>query len=84
MDILKAAHRGQVDTLFVQSDVALWGTYDLDNNRLEAHHEQHPGDADLLDLAATQTILTDGTVYIVPPNEMPDDAPIAAVYRYAL
>ncbi len=84
VDVLKAAYIGQVDTLFVQSDSALWGTYNFDSNQLEAHREQHAGDADLLDLAATQTILNDGTVYTVSSDEMPDSSPIAALYRYAL
>jgi len=37
---------------------------------------------DLLDLAAVQTILHGGTVYIMKPDEMGDHGPIAAIFRY--
>jgi hypothetical protein len=82
VDVLKAAYQGQVDTLFVQDDTALWGTYNFDDGQLEVHREQQAGDADLLDVAATQTLLKDGAVYVVPADEMPDNSPIAALYRY--
>lgn len=88
IEVLQAAYMGQVDSLFVARGVEMWGTYDFDTNQLEVHTDQHPGDSDLLDLAATQTILNGGKVYAVPPEEMPGDQPsqpmIAAVYRYAL
>ncbi len=83
-DILQAAHMGRIDALFVPLDAALWGTYDFNTNRLAVHDTQQPGDADLLDLAATQTILNGGQVYAVPRQDMPDDSMIAAIYRYSL
>jgi hypothetical protein len=84
LDILRAAYAGQVDTLFVQKDASLWGVFKFETEHLEVHTEQHAGDVDLFDLAATQTILNAGTVYAVAADEMPDNSPIAAVYRFAL
>jgi hypothetical protein len=84
IEVLQAAYMGQIDSLFVPLGVEMWGTYDFDTNRLEVHSEQKPGDTDLLNLAAMQTVLNAGTVYAVPPEEMPDNSTIAAVYRYAL
>ena len=39
-----------------------------------------PGDRDLLDLAATQTLLMGGTVFVV--DDVPGGGEVAAVVRY--
>jgi hypothetical protein len=44
--------------------------------------EPQPGDEDLLDSAAVHTFLNGGTVYAVEPVEVPDEATLAAVFRY--
>jgi len=46
------------------------------------HEEAKPGDEDLLDLAAVQTLLNGGTVYAVELEKVPDGASLAAVFRY--
>lgn len=84
IDVLQAAYMGQIDTLFVASGPEMWGLFDFNTNKHELHNEERPGDVDLLDLAASQTLINHGTVYVVPREEMPEDAPIAAVYRYSL
>jgi hypothetical protein len=81
-DIVPAAFYGRVATLFVPLSEELWGTFDAQNNRLEVHAEARPDNADLYDLAATQTILNGGTVYAVEPDDVPGHAPVAAVFRY--
>ena len=49
----------------------------------EVHFEQvAAGDEDLLDLAAIQTLLHDGPVYAVEPEQVPGDGPLAALFRY--
>lgn len=49
---------------------------------VSVHEEAESGDGDLLDLAAVQTLLTSGTVYALDPEEMPDGATVAALFRY--
>jgi hypothetical protein len=49
---------------------------------VEEHQEERPGDDELLDLAATQTLLHGGAVYGVEPDEVPDGQLVAAVYRF--
>jgi len=49
---------------------------------LRLHKTAKPDDEDLLDFAAIQTFLHGGTVYAVEPEKVPDDAPLAAVFRY--
>jgi hypothetical protein len=46
------------------------------------HQKMEPGSEDLLDFSAIQTLLNGGTVFSLPQEEMPDDKPIAAVFRY--
>jgi hypothetical protein len=77
-----AAHHGRVADLFVSLGDQIWGCYDLDDNRVDIHHEKQPGDKDLLDLAAIKTLLNGGEVYAVERDQVPEEAPLAAVFRY--
>jgi hypothetical protein len=47
-----------------------------------SHQEAAAGDEDLLDVAATYTLLRRGTVYAVASEHMPADTPAAAILRY--
>ena len=81
-EVLTAAHDGRVDTLFVALGVRRWGSFDPAERTLELADHNGPGTEDLVDLAATRTLLTGGTVYAVAPEHVPDHAEVAAVYRY--
>ena len=82
VEVVPAAHQGRVKTLFVRLNRQQWGVFDAETQRVHLHDESEPGDEDLLDLAATQTVLNGGTVYAVQQEHMPDDALVAAVFRY--
>ena len=77
-----AAHHGRVEVLFVAVGVQAWGQFDPTTGTVHLHEEPGPGDEDLLDLAAIQSILNGGTVYAVEPDQVPDHARLAAVFRY--
>lgn len=81
-EIVLAAHHKRVSVLFVPVGVQRWGIFDPDTEEVNLNRNAGPGHQDLLDYAAIQTILNGGTVYAVNPDEMPDNAPIAAVFRY--
>ncbi len=82
-DIVPAAHYGRVAALFVAKGRQQFGTFDPNTGRLEAHNESRPDNVDLIDEAATQTVVNGGVVYVLPQEEMPDShAMIAAIYRY--
>jgi hypothetical protein len=81
-DTLMAAEYGRVEYLFVPVGVEYWGTFDRGRKSIELHDRKQNGDVDLLDLAAQFTIMNNGTVFAVPLTEMPDQTPVAAVYRY--
>jgi Bacterial archaeo-eukaryotic release factor family 7 len=82
-EIVPAACSGRVASLFVARDREQWGTFDAASGTLQTHEQAQPGDEDLLDLAAIQTLLHDGAVYAIAQGEMPDASPLAAVFRYA-
>jgi hypothetical protein len=81
-EILPAASSGRIESLFVAIDQEQWGVFDPVRNTLHLHKDAKFGDDDLLDLAATQTLLHHGEVYAVEQTEMPDTTPVAAVFRY--
>lgn len=81
-EILPAAHHGRVSLLWVPLGTEVWGRYDPEAGSVQRRDQPLPGDQDLLDLAALQTILRGGTVYAVEPDVVPGDAPLAALFRY--
>lgn len=81
-EIVQAAHDGRIDLLFVAVGIQKWGTFDPDRLTIRLHQEAEPGDEDLLDLAAIHTLLNGGTVFAVEPEKVPDQAPLAGLFRY--
>ncbi|MBE0411659.1 MAG: hypothetical protein IBX69_18180 [Anaerolineales bacterium] len=81
-DAVIAAHHGRVDAMMVATGVQIWGRYDEVNNDVVVHDNAEPGDYDLLDLAAAETILNSGTVYAMEIGNIPENAEITVVFRY--
>jgi hypothetical protein len=81
-EIMPAAYYGQIGSLFVAIDQELWGHYDPTSNTIHVHKEARFRDDDLLDEAATQTILHGGSVYVVEQAKIPGESVLAAVFRY--
>ena len=81
-EIVPAASGGRVDFLIVPSGAEVWGSFDSNANAVELHQQPQPGDQDLSDLAAVQTILNRGTVYTLESERMPAGIPMAAKFRY--
>ena len=79
---VKAACDGRVDTLFVDVTKHHWGRCDPYGQVTSTHIEPQSGDDDLLDHAATQTLLHGGKVFTLEPSTMPTPQPIAAILRY--
>jgi hypothetical protein len=81
-EIVPAAYFGRIESLFIAIDQEQWGTFHLTTNTLHVHREGRFNDDDLLDIAATQTLLHGGSVYAVEHVHMPGERPLAAVFRY--
>ncbi len=80
--IVPAATGGRVEALFVSTKAELWGVADEVADTVEIHASRQPADEDLLDRAALSTIMAGGSVFSVPPAEMPRDAAAVALLRY--
>lgn len=78
---LAATRDGRVETLFV-SLAEVWGRFDAASGEVRVHDRPEPGDDDLLDVAATQTLVTRGAVYPRAPGAVPGGGSVAAVLRY--
>lgn len=81
-EVVPASYHGRIHTLFVAVGIQAWGTFDQENSRAVLHQEAQPGDQDLLDFSAVYTFLNNGIVFAVAPEEVPDGAKLAAVFRY--
>ena len=77
-----AAYHGRVSVLFVAVGVQVWGRLDSEKNQVQLHETQQPGDEDLLNFTAIQTLIKGGVVFAVSPEEVPDQALVAAVLRH--
>jgi hypothetical protein len=80
--IVPAAYFGRVESLLVDCSVAQYGCFYPESNSIVLHEKLQPGDEDLIDLAATHTLLNSGDVYALQVNAMPGKAAVAAVFRY--
>lgn len=81
-EVIRAAYYGRVEQLFVAVGEQQWGSFDPQTDRVQIHAEAEPGDEDLLDATAIQTLLNRGTVYALEPEQVPHHAPVAAIFRY--
>jgi hypothetical protein len=70
-DIVPAAVTGRVDTLFIRNDKEAYGLYDKANHAVIIDKEKLPQNASLFNLAAVNTLLNNGHVYLMDKNEMP-------------
>lgn len=82
--VVKAAHYGQVETLFVPVGIRKWGSYDPQQNKITVDTKSDAENEDLLDYAAMQTISNSGQVYALQPEKIPGGGELAAIFRYAV
>jgi hypothetical protein len=80
--ILPAAREGRVDALVFADGVRVWGDDDPVNQLISIHEDRLPGDADLLNSAAIETLRHGGDVHAVEQEQLPNNAPAAALLRW--
>jgi hypothetical protein len=77
-----AAYEGRVAHLFLAQGAREMGVFDAASHTVEQHPDPQPGDEDLANAAAVETLLHGGLVDILPPDKAPGGAAIAALLRY--
>jgi len=81
-DSVVAAYNGHVASLFVPLGVHRWGSFDVDRQEVDEHEEHRPGDRDLLDAAAVETLSNGGAVFAVDESDIPGGGLVAATLRF--
>ncbi len=81
-DVLAAAHMARIEILWVAQDSQRWGRYDPQTQTTHLHPQRAAGDAELLNLAAMQTLKHGGEVHSLPSDQLPGTALLAAIYRF--
>jgi hypothetical protein len=78
-EVVRAAYAGQVAVLLVARSREKPGRFDPAAGIVEVHEAPCPGDEDLLNCAATFTLLHAGLVYVTDPAKVPGGGPLAAI-----
>ncbi len=82
-EVIPAAINGRVDTLFIRNRSSLWGVFEKNSNSIISEDEKSLHAADLLNLAAVETLLKGGDVYLLDKHEMPESSSKAnAILRF--
>ncbi len=82
IDVVTAAFQGRVRFLFLDTAARKWGTFDPGTHTMTEHSQPEPGDDDLIDFAAYQTLKHAGSVFVMRPEEVPGNSSIAATLRF--
>jgi hypothetical protein len=77
-EILKAAHQARIAYLFLGEGETYEGRFDEAAMRVHSDGMTE----DLLNLAALRTIANGGEVWVTVPGRIPEQAPMAAIFRY--
>lgn len=80
--VIPASFYSQISDLFICKGEHIWGKFNMDENKLEVHAEKQEGDECLLNMAAAQTYINGGAVYLLEKEQMPKESIIAAFMRF--
>ncbi|MBM4315047.1 MAG: hypothetical protein FJ122_14180 [Deltaproteobacteria bacterium] len=81
-EIVPEAAHGRVGMLFIATGCRIDGTFNSENGTVDIHQKQAAENEDLLEIAAIQTYLNGGSVFLLPANKMPEPKATVAVFRY--
>ena len=82
-EIIPAALKGKIDTLFIRKGPDLFGLYNKENDTVRFDESKKLTNVSLLNFAAMHTFMQKGRVYELDPNDMPvQEQPLNAIFRY--
>lgn len=79
--IANALVERKVEALFIEEDMTILGNFDLGSGEVHIGNDDHDAD-DITDDFAQLTYAQGGLVYVLPPERMPSDTGVAALFRY--
>ena len=81
-EILPAAHAGRINTLLVDTNKHVPGTFEPELQQVNIHQSDEAGDEDLLNLAAIYSLKSNAKVYPFTEKKVTDVEPLAVTFRY--
>ena len=81
-EIVPAAISGRISALFIDCHNSRWGRYDPANHSVVLHLQREPGDQDLVELAAVETMRNGGEVFDLQPEERGAGKTAEALLRF--
>jgi hypothetical protein len=82
-DVIPAAIGGRIKALFLDKAAEIWGVYHPQKAETVVQSAQHSGNTSLINLAAVQTFLQGGQVFVVEHSAMPlPFAGVNALFRF--
>lgn len=82
VDIIENTVMGKSKTIFIAENESKWGFYDADNHEVHFTDEEGEEAVDLLNWLAIKGRETGSNVYLLPKEDMPTQATVAAEYRF--
>ena len=83
-EVVEAAYQGRVSAVYLALDRDVWGRFDAGAGRVEIHAAHEQGDEELTNLAAVFALRRGRPVHALPPDDMPTNAVLAAVFPLPL
>ncbi len=79
-EVVEAAQMRRVEVLFLPDDGPVWGR--VGNGHVQVNAQRQPGDIEVLERAAVETLAAAGSLYVHAPEDIPVTAAAAAVLRW--
>lgn len=80
--VVTAAFQQRVDTLFVDPNVEVWGSFDVENTSVSVTDKDTKGSYELLNYVITHTLLNGGRVFDMTVKKIKNKSPLAAIFRF--
>jgi len=80
--LLRDAIAGRVECIFVAQNANVWGFFDEEFQVLRIDPEPGPGNEDILNRLAIETLIRSGDVFTMPEDLEARLGPVAGLYRY--
>ncbi len=81
-EIITSTIMGKSAAIFIKKDHIRWGKYDDANHKVLYRNEPGSDDVDLMNWLSIKGLETGSNVYILSPDEMPDQSEVAALFRF--